>query len=177
MLRRQRQYGGEREEKETKACHVGTTVRYYSTVEAPMTPTNHWGGLLRRHAAAGLAVAAGNNVLGQNNCLSQIAHGAPQPPALIAQAEVRSLLAQLVFRLQNTLGALHQLAGFELALHFLRLFLKAHILLGQPRLRDGPADLFAHERHQRNFRGRVRARLLMMHIDYANDIASANQRY
>ena len=55
--------------------------------------------LLRSYAAAGIAIAAGNNILGQNNGFSQIAHGPPQPPALIAQPQVRRLFAQFVFGL------------------------------------------------------------------------------
>src|SRR5579872_130705 len=52
----------------------------------------------------GLAAAARNDILGQNDGLSQLSHGPPQPPAFVAQPKVSRFFRQFVFGLQDSLG-------------------------------------------------------------------------
>src|SRR5438477_4373062 len=73
--------------------------------------------LLRARQSGHRIAALFFQIVGENYRLRQIAHGTAQPPAFVAQTQVRFLFGEAVLVLQNALGALHQFARLERALH------------------------------------------------------------
>src|ERR1022692_2659118 len=92
-----------------------------------MTSRLGMGGLLDRFVLA-------MQFFRQNDGFRQFPHGTAQSPALVAQAQVSLFFGDVVVLLQDSLGALHQLAGFELPLHLLRFFQQARVFFFQQRL-------------------------------------------
>ena len=78
--------------------------------------------------------------------------------------------------LQDAFSALYELARFQLALHFLRLFEKPGILFSQNTARDRAAHLLSNKGNETDLVGRVLVRLAMVDVDDADDIAPADQR-
>ncbi len=125
-----------------------------------------------RHRSFGLPA----EIFGQNDGFGQVAHRAPQTAALIAQAQVRFLFRDLILVLQNTLGALHQLARLELTLHLLRLFHQTGVLFGEHRAHDGPTHLLANEGNQPDLVRSMIVRFPVMHVDDAHHLTGRDQR-
>ena len=116
-------------------------------------------------------------LLGQNDRLGQLLHRTAQPAAFIAHPQVRFFLGEILAALQDALGALHHLAGFQLPLDLGGLFGQARVLFFQQALGDGAAHLLAHELDGGNLLGGVRVPLAMMHVDHADDLALVDQRH
>lgn len=129
----------------------------------------------RRAVRLRLALAA--EVLGEDNRLGEVAHGTPQAAALVAEAEVGLFLGETVPVLEDALGPLDQLTGFELALHLRRLLDEPGVLLRQARPGDGDTHLLADESQKSDLLGAVRVRLPVMHIDDADNLAAADKRH
>ena len=62
-----------------------------------------------------------DKLLGEDDRVGQLAHGAAEAAAFVAHSQVRFLFGQILSALQDALGTLDRFARFELALHVLGL--------------------------------------------------------
>src|SRR5690242_9693676 len=72
---------------------------------------------LKKLVSGGRAVLLLLEVVREDDRFGQVAHGAAEAAALVAEAEIRFGFRQVVLVLENALGAFDQLAHFERPLH------------------------------------------------------------